>query len=75
MGGNIINGLSGSLGSPNQEAHTSVKLNASTNIGPQNTKACCHGVYFVYCIFHLALDMVGQQAFGAWPPASVLRHV
>lgn len=75
MGRNIISGLSGSVGSPNQEVHTSVKHSASTNTGPQHTNACYHGAYFVYCIFHLALDMVGQQAFGAWPPSSVLWHV
>lgn len=70
MEGNIISSLLGPLERANQGAHTLVKWDASTNMGPQNNVVHENMLLprrFVYSNFRLALDVVGQVTCGVFP--------
>lgn len=70
MVGNIISSLLGTLEKAKLNLHTSVKWDASTNMGPQNNVVHENMLLprrFVYSNFRLALDVVGQVTCGVFP--------
>ncbi len=72
MEGNIISSLLGTLERANQGAHTSVKWDASTNMGPQNNVV--HENILLpwrFCLFYLSLSIRCGRSGNLWSVSSL----